>query len=511
MKQLQMRHAAGRSTPRIDRQSFLVLFIVLGLTAMAIVAGELFGPLAAVATPFAIALLVAALRDYRLSTWLTIFILPIGPTNVISRDMLGLSPIYLVYAMLMVTFSSLLLTSALHPGRLVFPSWPRMFWLYLALFVGASIHGAFYIESIPDYFVALNVVTSNSVRDYLLVTLINPSLALAVAFVVSIAIRSARRPAMYLIPVFASAMLYAFVVFYFAITSGGSLNDLASQESRAYLSGTGMHANELGLLLNTALALALFSFSNVRRFALRVSLGIVVAIFALAVLLTFSRGSWLGTLAVIGYLLYVRRNFALFAVALLVLPIAVMLMPASVAERATHEMGGNDVDALSSGRVDEIWKPLLPEVLKNPLLGGGTASVMWSEPARQQSMLPVGHPHSAYLGALLDLGVIGAAVILLFFRHMWRLFRRVAAHVGDRLWQGVFHGAAACILLMFVQGMTDDSFLPSRTQPYVWISYGAALGFASRMKARARAVPAMAPAMAPAIAPPVVGFKARPQ
>jgi O-antigen ligase len=483
-----------------------VFFIVLGLAALAVVAGELAGPLAAIATPFAVALLLAALRDYRVAIWLTVFALPIGPSNLIPHEMLGMSAVYIVYALLLVTVSSLLLTAALRPGRLIVPPWPGAFWLYAALFVSASIHGAFYVENIPDYFVVLNVVTSNSVRDYMLVTVINPSLALITAIALSIAIRSARRPAMYLIPVFASATVYALFIFYLAVSSGSSLNDLASQESRQYLSGTGMHANELGLLLNTAMSLALFSFFNVRRFGLKLVLGILAGVLGLAVLLTFSRGAWLGTLTVFGYLLFVRRNFVMFAVALLVLPIAALLMPESVTERATHEMGSNNVDALSSGRVDDIWKPILPEIYKHPLIGGGAGSILWSDAAREQNMLPVGHPHSAYLGVLLDLGLVGAVVVLLFFGHMWRHFRRVADNVRDRMWQGFFHGAAACILLLFVQGMTDDSFLPSRTQPYMWISYGIAIGFASRLKARARG-----PARAPATAPAMAGFKARMQ
>jgi O-antigen ligase len=501
-----MRPAAGRPSPRTEPRSFLAFFIVLALVALAVVAGQLAGPLAAIATPFAVALLVAALRDYRVATWLTVFMLPIGPSGLIPKDMLGMSPIYIVYALLLVTVSSLLLTAALRPGRLAMPPWPGLFWLYAALFVSASIHGAFYVEGIPDYFVVLNVVTSNSVRDYMLVTVLNPSLALITAFALSIAIRSARRPAMYLIPVFASATVYAVYIFYLAISSGSSLNDLAAQESRQYLSGTGMHANELGLLMNTAMSLALFSFFNVRRLALRLVLGILTGVLGLAVLLTFSRGAWLGTLAVFGYLLFVRRNFAMFAIALLVLPIAAMLMPESVTERATHEVGSNNVDALSSGRVDDIWLPILPEIAKHPLVGGGAGSILWSDAAREQNMLPVGHPHSAYLGVLLDLGLVGAVVVLLFYRHMWRMFRRVASHVQDRMWQGFFHGAAACILLLFVQGMTDDSFLPSRTQPYMWISYGIAIGFASRLKARARL-----PAQAPATAPVMAGIKARTQ
>jgi hypothetical protein len=510
MEQPATRQRLARPSPRADRQPVMVFFAVLAVAALSVVAGELYGPLAAVATPFAIALLVAALRDYRVAIWLTVFMLPIAPTNLIPKDLIGISPVYIVYALVLMTVSSLLVTGALRPGRLVIPRWPRMFWLYVLVVVGAAIHGSFNLEAIPDYFVALNVITSNGLRDYLIVTMLNPAMQLVVAFMLSIAIRSANRPAMYLVPVFASATIYALVVFWFALTSGSSLNDLASQDSRQYLSGTGLHANELGLLLNTAMALALFSFAAVRRLALRLTLGILAAVLGLAVLLTFSRGAWLGTLAVIGYLLFVRRNFILFGAALLLLPVAAMLMPASVAERATHEMGSNNVDAVSSGRVDDIWLPLLPEIARHPLTGGGSGSILWSEAAREQNILPVGHPHSAYLGALLDLGVIGAAVILMFFRHMWRQHRRLARQVPDRFWQGFFNGAAACILLLFVQGMTDDSFLPGRTQPYLWIGYGVAIGFASRFKAREHAR-ARAPATAPAPAPATAGFNTRVQ
>jgi hypothetical protein len=491
----------GYSSPRrgADRQLFPGLFGAALLAAPAIATGILLGPLAALATPFALALLVAALRDYRVAVSITLFLLPIAPTRLIPREMIGMSGVYLVYGSLLLSLSSLLLTRALHPGRLRFPSWPRSFLLYLAVFVGSALHGALYTESTPEYFVALGVVTSTSVGTYLQVTLFNSGIVLGVAFVLSIALCNARRPAAYLVPLFASALCIAFAVFYLALASGGSLRDLASQESREYLSDIGLHANELGLMLNTALALALFSFVQARGVALRTALGAASAVLGVAVLLTFSRGTWLGSLAIIVYLLYVRRNGVLFVAALLVLPVAALLMPQSVAERATHEMGSKDVDALSSGRVDEIWQPLLPEILHSPLLGSGAGSVLWSDAARQHKILPVGHPHSAYLGALLDLGVLGTIAILLFFRHMWGLFRQLGARAAQPLWSGFFQGAAACILLLFVQGLTDDSFLPGRTQAYLWIGYGIGVGMAARLKARApsgRQVPAGVPAAA---------------
>jgi O-antigen ligase len=204
---------------------------------------------------------------------------------------------------------------------------------------------------------------------------------------------------------------------------------------------------------------------------------------AIAILLTFSRGAYLGSLTVIGFMLYVQRKFFMFLLALLLFPIAALLMPQAVTERATHGMQGNDIDAITSGRVVEIWQPLLPEITKSPLLGSGIGSILWSDAAKQQTILPVGHPHSAYLGMLLDFGLLGTAVIILFFKHMWHLFTELGKHAQDPLWRGFFTGAAACILLLLVQGTTDDSFMPTRTQPFLWLAYGMAIGFISKQKA----------------------------
>jgi hypothetical protein len=472
----------------------LLLLVAVALALLVVAVDDVAGPLVAVAMPAGAAILLASLRDYRAATCLAIFMLPVAPTSLIPHSITGIAGANLLNVVLLIAASSLLLTYALRRGRLALPRWPAPFFLYLAVFIAAAAHGAFSVDGIPDYFVTLHVIDATSVRYYLQITLINPAAGLAAAAVLSIALRNATRPRLYLIPLFAAAVVLACAVFTFAATSSGSLDELASQESRRYLSGTGLHANELGLMLNTAWALSLFCCINAERLALRIALGVVSALLLAGVALTFSRGAYLGTLAVFGYLLYLQRRFLSFALALLVLPVAMLLMPQSVTERATHDADSKDVDSLSSGRVDEIWRPLLPEILKSPLVGSGTGSIMWSEAAKEHKILPVGHPHSAYLGALLDLGVLGTVVVLLFFRHMWRLFNRLGARLPDRLWAGFFHGAAACVLLVFVQGATDDSFLPGRTQSFLWLAYGAAIGFAARLKSRARlARPAMAP------------------
>jgi O-antigen ligase len=95
-------------------------------------------------------------------------------------------------------------------------------------------------------------------------------------------------------------------------------------------------------------------------------------------------------------------------------------------------------------------------------------------------MLPVGHPHSAYIGAVLDYGLLGALVIFSFLLHMWRVFKTIADRSIEPVWSGFFRGAMACILLLLVQGVTDDSFMPTGTQPFLWLAYAVAIGLISR-------------------------------
>jgi O-antigen ligase len=91
-------------------------------------------------------------------------------------------------------------------------------------------------------------------------------------------------------------------------------------------------------------------------------------------------------------------------------------------------------------------------------------------------MLPVGHPHSAYLGVLLDVGLVGLVVIASFFWSMWRMFGHLRSSHSDPFWRGVFEAGTVCMLLLLVQGLTDDRFVPTYPQATLWVIYGLALG-----------------------------------
>jgi hypothetical protein len=462
------------------------IFFLAALTAVAIgVAAEFVGLALAMALPIVAVVLICAVCNYKLALWISAFILPLASTNLIPSKILGVSGLSPLNIIVAISFLALLIHRPLNDTRFVTPRWPPIFFIFGFMFLAGGIHGAFYATSIPSYFREMNIVTASSASTYLVESLLKPVEMLFISYVFSIAVRNSPSPHIFLVALFLSAAFIACAVLRVAISSPLSLVELSSQEHRGYLSDLGMHANELGLLLNMATALALFCLPGLRNVSAKCVLGILIVILALAVTLTFSRGAYLGLLVVVIYFLCVHRRIKIAALFILVLVAGAVLTPSTVSERNARGLESQDPNTLSSGRINEIWLPLFPEITKSPVIGNGLGSILWSDAAQERAILPVGHPHSAYLGALMDFGFVGSFIILVFFVHMWRFFRALSRSVEVARWRGFFCGASACILLLLVQGLTDDSFVPTRTQPFLWLAYGCAVALSrARIKRR---------------------------
>jgi hypothetical protein len=456
-------------------------FLYVALISFVVGGGiEQVGALPVAMTLGSLVFVILVLRDFRNGVVLSIVILPLSATTLLPREIFGVAGLNPLNVVLVITASSLILTTLRHPRQLQFPHWSRYFALYMALLSVAALRGIFYAPTIPSYFKALGIVSFDSPLGYFVDVFLKPMLAVATAFLASVAVRNSDRPAIYLVPLFVSAVILPTMIIAYVAASGIPLVELASSDARGFLSVTGMHANELGLTCNMVFALAVFCCVGATTKYVKWALAAVAFVLALGIMLTFSRGAYLGMLAVLSYLMLSKRRFRTLLVVLAFLPLVSVLLPDAVVQRASTGIASKNVEDISAGRVDSIWEPLLPEVMASPVAGHGLGSILWLDPAQRGAMLPVGHPHSAYLGTLLDTGIVGVLIIFLFFRDMWRIFARLAAKAADPMWSNFFRGAVACILLLLVQGVTDDSFTPSRTQPFLWLAYGIATGFAAR-------------------------------
>jgi O-antigen ligase len=335
------------------------------------------------------------------------------------------------------------------------------------------------------------------VRDMLL----KPLALVIYALLVGAAVAWSKKPERFVIPMLISVFVMAGMAIIFVATSGASLSSLAGEYSRHFLSTLGLHANDLGRLYAVAFALLLFVWDRTRRIGLKTLLVISMVTVVVALLLTFSRGAFFGFVIVCALYLVLRRSMKTFAIAALVVPFAIMFMPGAFWYRL--QMGfDSGLNEITAGRYEEIWLPLIPEVLRTMPWGGGLGSVMWAKAMLLGEMFAVGHPHNAYIQLYMDLGIVGTVLVLMFWlqslRGFWKLGR------DERLipeMQGFFEGAAVGLVSFLVAGIAGSSLEPSPEQGYLWLALGMMWGVRKHLAKIPKAVKAPKPSRSTNLTP----------
>jgi O-antigen ligase len=175
-----------------------------------------------------------------------------------------------------------------------------------------------------------------------------------------------------------------------------------------------------------------------------------------------------------------KFNMKKLGLALLGTGIAAAFAPEVVYRRLTHGFDSG-ADAVSAGRIEGIWLPLAPETLTSPLWGSGLDSIMWSRALNSGAMEFVGHPHNAYLQAVLDMGVIGLVLLVAFYWHVWNGFRALGSNAYlTPVMRGFFQGACAALLAFLLAGMTGGSLRPQPENALLWIAIGIMYGLLAR-------------------------------
>ena len=461
----------------------------LGVTTVACVAllGAFFGLVVAVAGLNALYLCVSLigcifiLRDFRIGVVLLILLLPISRSSVFPHELLGITGLNPLNLLLFGTLAACLLRGLFDGSlsRLV----PRpLLWLYVLPIVIAGVLGSRHLNEIPAVLFE-KLVEFDSVTGYFRDVVVKPLSIVAFAVLVAAAVSRSSKPEKFLSPMLVSTWVMVALIFVFVLQSGVSLTLLASSEEREFLSPLGMHANELGRLYAFAYAVLLFTWIEAKspgfKLAVFVSMGLVVV----ALVLTFSRGAFLAFILINALFLVWRRNAKTLILFAVVAAFVLLAMPEAVYDRVSTGFGhGADTgsNAISAGRIDHIWLPLLPEIPRSPIWGHGLGSILWSDPMRRgpgTAILAVGHPHNAYLQALLDMGVVGLALLCAYFAHVWKGFRSLSADpsVSPTL-RGFYLGAAAGLASLLISYVTDSSLTPGPEQSFLWLAIGMMYG-----------------------------------
>ena len=182
--------------------------------------------------------------------------------------------------------------------------------------------------------------------------------------------------------------------------------------------------------------------------------------------------------------LFSRRSTKTLLLAAVLIPVALVMMPGAVVDRVTFGFDGG-AEAVSNGRVDEIWMPVIPELFRSPIWGNGLGAIMWSGPMQAGVLPNVAHPHNAYLEIILDLGIVGLVVVLAYWIVTFRDFRRLAhdQRLTPEL-QGFFEGASAGLLAFLVAGFAGSSLLPAPEQAFLWLAVGMMYGIRRKFAPR---------------------------
>ena len=479
--------ARGLAAPldeRLDERRVLLAIGLLGAAwGMAVAAGGL-------TSLYLCASLIACgfiLFDFRIGVVLLILLMPMsGSSTLFPHEMfgvVGLNPLNVLLAGTLI--SCMLHALADNSLRRLLPR--PLLWLYIVPILVAGAIGSRHTRQIaPTLLTIYEGLDFPDAASYLRDMVLKPMLMVVFALLVGAAVAKSARPERFLLPALMSICVVAALVPVYVAHSGIALTALARDDSREFLSTLGLHANDLGRLYAVAYALALFTWSDAASRRLRLALLVALALTALALILTFSRGAFVALAVVNG--LYVLWRFSaktLFLAALAVVA-ALLFAPAAISERLASGHGAG-LDAISAGRVNGLWLPLLPEVWRHPVLGNGIGSILWSDAMRSGAghmVLPVTHPHNAYLQGALDMGVTGLLLLCAYFAHVWRGLRALAKDPGvTPALRGFYQGAAAGLAGILVANCTDSSLTPRPEQAFLWLAIGMMYGYQARRAA----------------------------
>jgi O-antigen ligase len=447
--------------------------IFAALVAFALLWGAAVAYAAVGATLLALSFIacLACLRDFRVGVALLIVLMPISSSTLFPHAMFGVTGLNPLNLLIVATLAVFFMRAAGTPALQGFIPRP-FFWLFIVPITAAALIGMDHVREIPRVFRATGMLEFDTPGGYLRDILIKPMGLAVYACLVAAAVAWSARPDRFVIPMLVSVFVMAGVGIGFIASLGVSLSQLSGTYSRHIMSTIGMHANDLGRLYAVAFALLLFVWDRTHRMGLKTLLVIGMIAVAAALFLTFSRGAFFGFAIVCVLYFILRRTIKTFLILVTMVVPALMFAPGALWSRL-QAGAGEGLNEITAGRLDEIWMPLMPEIAKTPPWGGGLSSVLWSRPMRMEEMFFVAHPHNAYLQLYMDLGIIGALLVLAFWLHSLRGFWRLSH--DERLvpeMKGFFEGAAVGLVSFLIAGIAGSSLMPVPEQGYLWLALG---------------------------------------
>ena len=421
---------------------------------------------------------VAVFVDYRIGAVLLIVLTPISASWLFPHEMFGFTGLNPLNLLILATLASFLVR-----GRGLRHFLPKpLLWLFVVPVAVGGLLGIRHVHDIVPMFYDDLLINYTGPLGYLRDTLLKPLLLVVTALLVGAAVTRADKAERFMGAIIVSVWVMSLLAIIYVASSGIGISALASPNERTFFEALGMHSNELGRLYAVAYALLLFVWGETEDLALKTVLVPTMAALFLALILTFSRAAFLGFFFVNALFLLWKFRARTVGIALIVASVAVPLLPGAVWDRLMLGFGsGGSADAVSAGRIDSIWQPLVPELLRTPPWGNGLDAILWSKAMWSGQILEVTHPHNAYIQALLDMGVVGLVLLLAYYLHVFRALRSLGsnAYLSPTM-RGFFQGALAGLLCFLATGFAGSSLRPVPEFTFLWIAIGMMYGTLAR-------------------------------
>ena len=478
--------AAHSPALRYEAQpNYLWVLVALGLVAFAGASGYglAVGELDAFYVSFTLAACLGVLLDFRVGVVLLILLLPASATTLFPRSLLGvtgLNPNNLLLAATLLSF--------LARGRLQKPAGPflsqPLLWLLMLPMLVAGLVGMGHFDEIADFFFEEGGVGYTNPVGYFRDMVVKPLLIPVTALLIGAAAARSEKPERFIVPIALAALIIALLQIGFVVAAGVSLGELAASSARGFFDAIGMHANDLGRLYAVAIALLAFVWWDTRSAGLKLFLFVTLNVIGFALVLTFSRAAFLGFLVVAAVFVVWKFSAKTLALGVIGALAALVMAPGYLMTRITVGWDSGDLNEVSAGRTETIWGPLMPWAADAPPWGHGLGSIMWATPMHTGAMLPVTHAHNAYLEALIDMGVVGLVLLLLYYLHAWRNMRALAADARLSVeMRALFQGGVAGLVCFAVTGMAGSSLRPDAEFAFLWMAIGMMYGVLARKPA----------------------------
>ncbi len=187
----------------------------------------------------------------------------------------------------------------------------------------------------------------------------------------------------------------------------------------------------------------------------------------LALILTFSRGCWIGIMASAAVFVTFAAG-KLWGLAILILPLVPMFLPESILNRFLSI--GDMSDSSTSYRV-YIWMGTIL-MLKDFWLSGiglGTESFTQVYPFYSYSSIVAPHSHNLFLQIMVESGILGLlafCILLLVFARKLSSAHKIEGKFGDI--SVIIVGIGAAVIGFLIQGVFDNCFYNYRVFMIFW-------------------------------------------